>query len=80
MKWQTRKARAGSDDDDDENNGEGREVIEGGFCIQISSPRYVCATYFLNSINTFMISIILLYTTRIHIHRLGVGLFVLVCD
>ena len=77
MKWQTRKARAGSD----ENNDEDREVIEGGFCIQNKKSKiFICATYFLNSINTFMISIILLYTTRIRIHRLGVGLFVLVCD
>ena len=74
MKWQTRKARAGSDDDD-ENNDEDREV-DFAFKIKI----FICATYFLNSINTFMISIILLYTTRIRIHRLGVGLFVLVCD
>jgi len=77
MKWQTRKARAGSDDDD-ENNDEDREV---DFAFKISSQKiFICATYFLNSINTFMISIILLYTTRIRIHRLGVGLFVLVCD
>ena len=77
MKWQTRKARAGSD----ENNDEEREVIESGFCIQNKQQKiFICATYFLNSINTFMISIILLYTTRIRIHRLGVGLFVLVCD
>ena len=77
MKWQTRKARAGSDEKIDED----REVIEGGFCIQNKQSKiFICATYFLNSINTFMISIILLYTTRIRIHRLGVGLFVLVCD
>ena len=65
-------------DDDDENNDEDRE---GGFCIQNKQSKiFICATYFLNSINMFMISIILLYTTRIRIHRLGVGLFVLVCD
>ena len=50
------------------------------FKITMQSKIFICATYFLNSINTFMISIILLYTTRIRIHRLGVGLFVLVCD
>lgn len=41
MKWQTRKARAGSDDDDDENNDEDREV---DFAFKISSQRdiYMC--------------------------------------
>jgi hypothetical protein len=37
MKWQTRKARAGSDDDD-ENNDEDREV---DFAFKISSKRYL---------------------------------------
>ena len=40
MKWQTRKARAGSDDDDDENNDEDREV-DFAFKISMQSKRYL---------------------------------------